>query len=66
MFVVDGREYLNNREQDLWCGGAQGHECQVGHGFIPDPHGFHRGFPIRFGNGHLLLLIWSFQDIIFT
>ena len=49
-------EYLNDREQDLRCRGAQGHECEVGHSLIPDPHSCHCRFTIRFGDGHLLLL----------
>lgn len=48
--------YLNNRKQDLRCRGAQGHEREVGHSFIPYSHCRYCCFTIGFGDGHLFLL----------
>lgn len=56
------RKNLDNREQDLRCRGAQGHQGQVGNGLVPDPYRGHCGFTVGFGDGHLFLLLDSFSQ----
>lgn len=48
--------YLDHRQQDLRCRGAEGHECEIGHGLVPYPHCGYSSFTVGFSDGHLLLL----------
>ena len=49
--------YLNNRQQYLRSAGAQSHECQIGHCFIPYSNCCHSCFPVRQSDGDFFLLM---------
>lgn len=57
--------YLYNREQYLWSAGAQSHERQIGHCFIPDSNRHHWRFPVRHSDGHLLLLLAQTHNLCY-
>lgn len=48
--------YLDHREQDLRCRGAEGHQCEIGHSLVPYSHCSYSSFTVGFSDGHLLLL----------
>lgn len=49
--------YLYDRQHYLWSTGAQSHERQIGHSFIPDTNRRHWCFSIRHSDGHFLFLL---------
>lgn len=58
--------YLYNRQQYLRSAGAQSHESQVGHRFVPYSNRCHRCFPVGHRDGHLLLLSAQNMNTVLT